>query len=151
MRLSYSPFLIASLAHFARAANDTIRGVSWDGSAFNVSVHDFPRPVILNSTDAIVRITSAAICGSDLHFYRGTGGGAPAPRGLGHEAIGYVDEVGDAVTSLQVGDAVVIPFTKAEGHVHTGLTEHIIGGYGETNVAGMQCMYRQTTFCTFQR
>ncbi|KAL3477465.1 alcohol dehydrogenase [Aspergillus californicus] len=94
----------------------TMRAVAWLGQPYNVSVVDMPVPSIMNQTDAIVRITTSAICGSDLHFYHGYTGAADVPWGLGHEAVGYVSEVGDAVSSLQIGDYVIIPDNAHDGH-----------------------------------
>ncbi|KAI7976264.1 hypothetical protein EIK77_010737 [Talaromyces pinophilus] len=108
-----------------------MRAVVWGGTAYNVEVVDWPKPIIINATDAIVKLHRAGICGSDLHVYRGTNpGGSPPPFILGHEGVGFVSEVGPGVTSLKVGDAVVIPFTTHEGHLHTDLTRHIYSGYG---------------------
>ena len=80
-----------------------------------VEVRDVPDPQILNERDAIVRITSTAICGSDLHLYNGFV--QPMMKGdiLGHEFMGEVVEVGRAVKKLKVGDRVVVPFTIACG------------------------------------
>jgi len=83
----------------------------------NIQVHDVPDPRILNPRDAIIRITSTCICGSDLHLY---GGFVPTlEQGdiLGHEFMGEVVEVGPEVNreKLKVGDRVVIPFTIACG------------------------------------
>ncbi|KAL1849323.1 hypothetical protein Plec18170_007615 [Paecilomyces lecythidis] len=93
-----------------------MRAVAWFGQPYNVSVIDVPVPSIVEQTDAIVRITSSAICGSDLHFYHGFAGSPNVPWGLGHEAVGYVSEVGSAVSSLQVGDYVIIPDNAHDGH-----------------------------------
>lgn len=93
-----------------------MRGVVFDGNPFQVSVVDLPRPNIINHTDAVVRITTSAICGSDLHMYHGVQGGTP-PWGMGHEAIGYISEIGNAVSSLAVGDYVVIPDNVDSGHL----------------------------------
>jgi threonine dehydrogenase-like Zn-dependent dehydrogenase len=82
----------------------------------HVEVQDVPDPKILNSRDAIVQITSTAICGSDLHLYNGF---IPTMRKgdiLGHEFMGEVVETGPAVTRLKVGDRVVVPFPIACGH-----------------------------------
>src|ERR1700712_3956404 len=81
-----------------------------------VEVHEVPDPKILNARDAIVRITSTAICGSDLHLYDGY---IPTMRKgdiLGHEFMGEVVEVGPSVKNLKLGDRVVVPFTIACGH-----------------------------------
>ncbi len=80
-----------------------------------VEVQEVPDPKILNARDAIVRITSTAICGSDLHLYDGY---IPAMRKgdiLGHEFMGEVVEVGPAVRNLREGDRVVVPFPIACG------------------------------------
>ncbi|KAI1376959.1 GroES-like protein [Hypoxylon crocopeplum] len=101
------------------ALNATMRGVVLLG-AYNISVTDLPMPVIQNTTDAIVRVTASAICGSDLHFYH-DGLGAPGQAvPIGHEAIGYVESIGDAVQFLQVGDYVVIPDNVDDGHFNFG-------------------------------
>lgn len=110
--------------------NATMRAVAWQGNPYSVGVVDLPMPTIINQTDAIVQISRAAICGSDLHIYRGTNEGMPAPFGLGHEGVGYVSEVGTGVGSLKVGDPVIVPFTVDEGHLHTEPTSQMYGGYG---------------------
>ena len=74
-----------------------------------------PKPQLKNSTDAILKIVRACVCGSDLWWYRGIAkraGNTPA----GHEAIGIVEEVGADVTAIQPGDFVVAPFTHGCGH-----------------------------------
>ncbi|PYH96617.1 alcohol dehydrogenase [Aspergillus ellipticus CBS 707.79] len=93
----------------------TMRAVAWFGFGhpYNVSVIDVPVPSIVNQTDAIVRITSSAICGSDLHFYHGYMGSPDVPWGLGHEAVGYVSEVGNSISSLNVGDYVQMVITDS--------------------------------------
>src|ERR1044071_9166066 len=81
----------------------------WYG-AQDVRVETVPDPKILNPRDAIVRVTSTAICGSDLHLYDGY---IPTMAGgdiLGHEFMGEVVEVGPGVKNLKVGDRVVVPF-----------------------------------------
>ena len=92
-----------------------MRATTWMGKT-HVEVQDVPDPKILNSRDAIVKITSTAICGSDLHLYNGF---IPTMRKgdiLGHEFMGEVVETGPAVTRLKVGDRVVVPFPIACGH-----------------------------------
>ncbi|MCL4813070.1 MAG: glutathione-dependent formaldehyde dehydrogenase [Vicinamibacteraceae bacterium] len=84
----------------------------------DLRVEHVPDPVLLNPRDAIVKVTSTAICGSDLHIY---GGFIPTmERGdiLGHEFMGEVVEVGRDVTTLSVGDRVVVPFTIACGRCY---------------------------------
>jgi threonine dehydrogenase-like Zn-dependent dehydrogenase len=83
-----------------------------------MQVHDVPDPKILNPRDAIVRVTSTCICGSDLHLYDGLVPTLAQGDILGHEFMGEVVEVGPAVDreKLKVGDRVVVPFTIACGH-----------------------------------
>ena len=79
-----------------------------------VTVDDVPDPKLENQSDAIVRVTATAICGSDLHIYNGL---LPQlrPMVLGHEFMGIVEEVGPEVTNLVKGDRVVVPFNIACG------------------------------------
>ncbi|KAI7775430.1 uncharacterized protein LA080_006807 [Diaporthe eres] len=84
--------------------------------AYNITVIDVPKPTIVNATDAIVRIAASAICGSDLHNYHQDLGSPEDPLRIGHEAIGYIEEVGDSVGTLQIGDWVVVPFAFDDGH-----------------------------------
>jgi threonine dehydrogenase-like Zn-dependent dehydrogenase len=87
----------------------------WYGTR-NVQVTDVPDPKLLNARDAIVRITSTAICGSDLHLYNGFVPTMKRGDVLGHEFMGEVVEVGKGVNNLTVGDRVVVPFPIACGH-----------------------------------
>jgi len=140
----------------------------------DVRVEEVPDPILLNPHDAIVRITSTAICGSDLHLY---GGYIPTMRQgdiVGHEPMGEVVEVGAEVRHLQVGDRVVVPFTiacgqcffcqrgqvslcdnsnpnawmaeKLFGHSPAGLYgySHLLGGY-----AGGQAEYLRVPYADF--
>lgn len=77
----------------------------------DIGLEEVPDPKIEEPTDAIVRITTSAICGTDLHFVRGTMTGMKEGTILGHEAIGVVEEVGADVRNLRPGDRVVIPST----------------------------------------
>jgi threonine dehydrogenase-like Zn-dependent dehydrogenase len=80
-----------------------------------VEVRQVPDPKILNERDAIVRITSPAICGSDLHLYNGYIPTMKSGDILGHEFMGEIVETGSAVTNLKPGDRVVVPFPIACG------------------------------------
>ena len=91
-----------------------MRANCWHGQR-KVRVDDVPDPKILNSQDAIVRITSTAICGSDLHLYNGFIPAMEPGDILGHEFMGEVVEVGREVKKLKVGDRVVVPFPIACG------------------------------------
>ncbi|HVQ46946.1 MAG TPA: zinc-dependent alcohol dehydrogenase [Gemmatimonadales bacterium] len=86
----------------------------WMGKR-KVQVQEVPDPKILNSHDAIIRITSTAICGSDLHLYNGFVPTMERGDVLGHEFMGEVVEVGSSVRNLKVGDRVVVPFPIACG------------------------------------
>jgi threonine dehydrogenase-like Zn-dependent dehydrogenase len=81
-----------------------------------VSVDSVPDPAIQEPTDAIVRITSTNICGSDLHLYETLTAFMEPGDVLGHEPMGIVEEVGSEVTAIKPGDRVVIPFQMSCGH-----------------------------------
>ncbi|MEE4464576.1 alcohol dehydrogenase catalytic domain-containing protein, partial [Azotobacter chroococcum] len=82
----------------------------------DIRLDDVPEPHIEVPTDAIVRLTASAICGTDLHFIRGTVGGMRPGTILGHEGVGIVEQLGAEVRNLQIGDRVVIPSTIACGN-----------------------------------
>ena len=92
-----------------------MRAVTWQGKR-SIRVDDVPDPKIQEPTDAVIRVTSTGICGSDLHLYEVLGPFLDAGDVLGHESMGIVEEIGSEVSNLQVGDRVVIPFTIACGH-----------------------------------
>ena len=81
---------------------------------FDVAVLEVPDPRIEHPADAIVRITSSCICGSDLHMYEGRTAAEPGIV-FGHENLGLIEEVGSGVTSREPGDRVVMPFNVACG------------------------------------
>ena len=81
----------------------------------DIRLENVPEPKIKQPDDAIVRITSSAICGTDLHFIRGTFTGMKSGQILGHEAVGIVAEVGKAVRNFRRGDRVIIPSTVGCG------------------------------------
>ncbi len=147
-----------------------MKAVCWHGTN-DVRVETVPDPKILNPRDAIVKITSTAICGSDLHIYNGYIPSMKSGDILGHEFMGEVVELGASVKNLQVGDRVVVPFTiscgscffcnrdlwslcdnsnpnawmaeKLYGHSAAGLFgySHLFGGY-----AGGQAEYARVPF-----
>jgi threonine dehydrogenase-like Zn-dependent dehydrogenase len=92
-----------------------MKAVTWHGT-HDVRVDTVPDPAIQEPTDAIVRVTSTGICGSDLHLYEVLGPYIDAGDILGHEPIGVVEEVGAEVTHIAAGDRVVIPFNISCGH-----------------------------------
>ncbi|MEW2443245.1 zinc-dependent alcohol dehydrogenase [Micromonospora marina] len=91
-----------------------MKALTWHGKR-DVRVEDVPDPRIEEPTDAIVRITSTAICGSDLHLYEVLGPYLKPGDILGHEPMGIVEEVGPGVTRLKKGDRVVVPFNISCG------------------------------------
>lgn len=147
-----------------------MKAVCWNG-ANDVRVETVPDPKIINPRDAIVKITSTAICGSDLHLYDGYIPTMKKGDILGHEFMGEVVELGSAVKNVNVGDRVVVPFTiacggcffcnrdlwslcdnsnpnawiaeKLMGHSPSGLFgySHMLGGY-----AGGQAEYARVPF-----
>lgn len=147
-----------------------MKAVCWHGSK-DVRVETVPDPKIINRRDAIIKITSTAICGSDLHLYEGNIPTMESGDVLGHEFMGEVVEVGPEVKNLKVGDRVVVPFTiscggcffcqkdlwslcdnsnpnawmaeKFYGHSPSGIFgySHLLGGY-----AGGQAEYARVPF-----
>ena len=90
---------------------------------FSVAVESVPDPKILHPNDAIVRITSSCICGSDLHMYEGRTAAEPGIV-FGHENMGVIQEVGAGVKERKVGDRVVLPFNVA-----CGFCKNCLGGF----------------------
>jgi len=147
-----------------------MKALCWHG-ANDVRIDNAPDPTILNPRDAIIKITSTAICGSDLHILDGYIPTMKEGDILGHEFMGEVVELGSAVTNVKIGDRVVVPFTiscgncffcqrdlwslcdnsnpngwlaeAAMGHSPSGLFgySHMFGGY-----AGGQAEYARVPF-----
>jgi alcohol dehydrogenase len=98
---------------------------------------DVPQPQIVRPTDAIVRIDTTTICGTDLHILRGDVPAVTPGRILGHEGVGTVTEVGESVESLTVGQRVLISCIKSCGHCincKTGLYSHCLGDEGRSGI-----------------
>jgi threonine dehydrogenase-like Zn-dependent dehydrogenase len=91
-----------------------MRAVTWQGRE-RVSVETVPDPILQQPTDALIRVTSTAICGSDLHLYEVLGPFMTAGDVIGHEPMGIVEEVGAEVRGVSPGDRVVVPFTISCG------------------------------------
>jgi len=91
-----------------------MRALTWQGK-HDVRVETVPDPQIVNPRDAIIRITSTAICGSDLHLYDHVIPRMKSGDVLGHEFMGEVVEVGSGNSKLKVGQRVVVPFVIACG------------------------------------
>lgn len=147
-----------------------MKAVCWEGTN-HIAVEDVPDPVLLNPRDAIVRVTSTAICGSDLHLVNGFIPTMERGDIMGHEFMGIVEEVGRGVANLRKGDRVIVPFPiacgacyfcarglysccdnsnpnawlaeKFYGHATAGLFgySHMTGGY-----AGGQAQYARVPF-----
>lgn len=93
-----------------------MKALTWQGTEM-VTIEEVPDPRIEEPTDAIIRVTSTAICGSDLHLYKVLGPYLKPGDILGHEPMGIVEEVGsEAAGRLKVGDRVVVPFNVSCGH-----------------------------------
>ena len=120
-----------------------MRAVVWK-APYQVTVDEVEDPRIEAPTDAILRLTTAAICGSDLHMYEGR---APMEAGqvFGHENLGVIEEVGAAVSSVRPGDRVVLPFNIAcgfcfncsRGYTNACLTTNPQGHGGGYGYSGM--------------
>src|SRR5437763_437357 len=94
-----------------------MKAVAWHGN-HDVRVDTVPDPAIEDPTDAIIRVTSSGICGSDLHLYEVLGPFIDSGDILGHEPMGVVEEVGAEVSHIRPGDRVVIPFNVSCGHCY---------------------------------
>ena len=93
---------------------ETMRSAMFE-SAGNMAIEDVPKPVVEQPDDAIVRVVRTCVCGSDLWSFRGINASDDHSTNPGHEAIGIVEEVGEAVTSVKPGDFVIAPFTHGCG------------------------------------
>jgi threonine dehydrogenase-like Zn-dependent dehydrogenase len=125
-----------------------MRAMTYRGP-FRVRVENKPDPEILHPNDAIVRVTRAAICGSDIHLYHGLMADLRVGQTFGHETIGIVEEVGPEVDNLKPGDKVLIPFNVCCGFCYfcsrglygnchnTNPNATAVGGiYGYSHTAG---------------
>ncbi|KFY90552.1 hypothetical protein V500_05112 [Pseudogymnoascus sp. VKM F-4518 (FW-2643)] len=129
---------------------------------YTVCVEDIDVPELEHPDDIIVKVTSAAICGSDLHMYEGRTTAEPGIT-FGHENMGIIEEVGEGVTLLKKGDRVVIPFNVADGRCRnceegrtafcTGVNPGFAGGaYGYVSMGpyrGGQAQYVRVPYADF--
>jgi threonine dehydrogenase-like Zn-dependent dehydrogenase len=92
--------------------NGEVKAVVMSGTR-SIEVHERPEPELLAPKDVIVRVVAACVCGSDLWGYRDFGSGSP--RLMGHEMVGVIEQVGDDVETLHVGDFVISPFSLSDG------------------------------------
>src|ERR671917_552168 len=103
----------------------------------NKSWEDVPDPAIVNPTDAIIRIDTTTICGTDLHILKGDVPAVTDGRILGHEGVGTVTEIGSAVTTLAVGDRVIISCISSCGscsYCHQNLYAHCLADEGASGI-----------------
>lgn len=110
-----------------------MKAVRWEGKTESVSVREIAIPKIRKPHDAIIRITSAAICGTDLHTYHGRVK-MNIHETFGHENVGIVEEIGEAITTLKKGDRVVVSegdFQDNEDDVLEAKSFFGIGQYGD--------------------
>jgi len=108
---------------------------------FDIRSDDVAEPSVLRPTDAVVRVTASCVCGSDLWRYRGESDFTPGAR-IGHEFVGVVEAVGEAVSTVTVGDFVITPFTWGDNtcrNCANGINASCEngGGYGMTDREGM--------------
>jgi threonine dehydrogenase-like Zn-dependent dehydrogenase len=92
-----------------------MKALTWQGNQ-DVRIEDVPDPKIEKPTDAVIKVTSSGLCGSDLHLYAVLGPFLEAGDVLGHEPMGIVEEVGSEVKGIAPGDRVVVPFNISCGH-----------------------------------
>jgi glutathione-independent formaldehyde dehydrogenase len=84
-----------------------MKAIVWEGKPFHIAVKDVPVPKVEDPNDVLVRITTTAICGTDLHIYRGLEGSRYPPWIVGHEGVGTIVQAGQGVKTLRAGDRVV--------------------------------------------
>jgi threonine dehydrogenase-like Zn-dependent dehydrogenase len=104
-----------SLAEDSKHGRKEVKAVVFHGVG-DIRLDDVPEPKIQDPQDAIVRITTSAICGTDLHMVRGTMGGMKSGTVLGHEGVGVIEEMGPEVRKFNIGDRVIVPSTIACGY-----------------------------------
>jgi len=140
---------------------ETMKATVYKG-AFDVAIEEFPVPKVEHPEDAVIKITTTAICGSDLHMYEGRSS-AEAGMRFGHENMGIVIETGTGVSRIKRGDRVVLPFNVADGRCQnceqgktafcTGVNPGTAGGaYGYVMMGpyeGGQAQYLRVPFADF--
>ncbi|EJT72256.1 hypothetical protein GGTG_09122 [Gaeumannomyces tritici R3-111a-1] len=128
----------------------TNRVVMWEGKVGQVVTREIPFPRIEEPEDVIVRITTSALCGTDLHVYRGFMGSPNVPYSLGHEGMGVVHEIGPAVDSFKVGDRVIIAFPSDRPIPTKNSTVLQLAGFGLGSLfgdlQGLQAEYVRVPF-----
>lgn len=121
-----------------------MKALCWEGK-HDVAVKNVRQPSILSAGDAIIKVTSSAICGSDLHLYNGYIPSMESGDILGHETMGVVIEVGPQVKKIKVGDRIVIPFDIGCGHCsHCEIKEYSICDNSNPNSVAAEKIYGQS-------
>ncbi|KAI4601848.1 hypothetical protein KJ359_010713 [Pestalotiopsis sp. 9143b] len=143
------------------ASATTMKAVNYAGPS-SVKVSEVEKPKLEHPDDIIVKVTTAAICGSDLHMYEGRTAAEPGIT-FGHENMGIVEELGEGVTLLKKGDRIVMPFNVADGRCRnceegktafcTGVNPGFAGGaYGYVAMGpfrGGQAQYLRVPYADF--
>ncbi len=125
-----------------------MRALTYHGTR-DVRVESVPDPIIQEPDDVILRVTATAICGSDLHLYRGKIPATEHGDIFGHEFMGMVEEVGPEVTAVKKGDRVIIPFVIACGHCF--FCEHELTASCENTNTGRGAILNKNRFHRVQR
>lgn len=107
-----------------------MKAVRWEGKPFSVSVKDVDIPSVKQPMDALIRLTSAAICGTDLHVYHGRW--SMNHQTFGHENLGIVQSIGSSVTTVKPGDRVVVTAINLEIAENGGMA--LVGSFGTPSV-----------------
>lgn len=108
----------------------SMQAVTWGGNPLQVNLSTLPIPEILDSTDAIVKVSLSAVCSADIHTYNGAYEDKEVPWVMGHEALGIIVEVGNSVTSFSIGDKVVVPDQGFNGDQDADLSTAELLGLG---------------------
>lgn len=131
----------------------TMKAVLWEGKPFHVAVKEVSRPQLEAPTEVVVRVTTAAVCGTEMHTYHGTLSGSDVPYILGHEAVGIITEAGAQVTKFKVGDRVVVPDgnfgapTGGKSEVDDPVFLFGVGNLFGPNIGGCQGIFTWDPLC----
>ncbi|KAH9205911.1 hypothetical protein DL95DRAFT_375740 [Leptodontidium sp. 2 PMI_412] len=115
--------------------HETMKAVAFEGKAFDMTVKKLPIPKIHKATDAIIRVTSSGICGTDLHVFHGRVPVNP-PMTMGHEIVGIVHSIGSKVSDLKVGDRVIVSGIITDDNLGGEDDDEVVGGLGIGDVPG---------------
>ncbi|KAK0106196.1 hypothetical protein ONS96_003841 [Cadophora gregata f. sp. sojae] len=122
-------YLHSPSQHHDHHDHKTMKAVEFEGKAFDITVKKLPIPKVRLPHDAIIRVTSSGICGTDLHVFHGRVPVNP-PMTMGHEIVGIVHSLGSKVTDLKVGDRVIVSAVINDDHLGGEADDESIGGLG---------------------